>query len=84
MDLIRLLLLDFNGEDALDLPRYSTDQIDYHKYLLIKSGLAEGAYTASPDRQTRLSGVQIQCITQAGQDFLSYARMKMCGVEQKI
>ncbi|NBK26280.1 MAG: DUF2513 domain-containing protein, partial [Spirochaetia bacterium] len=42
MDLIRLILLDVEGEEKPDLSGYTQEQITYHKYLLIDADLAEG------------------------------------------
>lgn len=39
MDLVRLLLLQVEGEEAPDLSAYTNEQQIYHKALLIDAGL---------------------------------------------
>ena len=40
MNLIRLLMLNLEDESEVDLSDYSEEQIGYHNYLLVDSGLA--------------------------------------------
>jgi len=35
VDLIRLLLLELEGEESVDLTDFTTDQINYHKALIV-------------------------------------------------
>jgi hypothetical protein len=66
---MRLLLLELQGEEKVDLSKFSKEQIDHHKYLLFKAGLAEGAdVTGLGDKYevAILTG-----ITNKGHDFLS-------------
>lgn len=65
-DLIRLLLLQFEGADV-DLSPYNDLQIQYNRYLLAQSPLAQGATTAGMD-------AFLTDITERGHDFLSWAR----------
>jgi len=75
MDLIRLLLLEKEGEGSIDLSRYSADQINYHLALLIEANLVEGEmhypsvkHTDIPDR------IFVKRITWTGHEFLDKAR----------
>lgn len=43
MDLIRLILLDAEGEGEIDLSPFTDEQIGYHRLLLLDARLAEGA-----------------------------------------
>lgn len=36
VDLIRLLLLDLEGEESVNLTDFTTDQINYHRHLLLR------------------------------------------------
>ena len=74
MDLIRLLLLEAEGEEEVDLSSYTSHQVLYHTYLLIQSGLAEG--NALPDENEILDAF-ILPLTWAGHDFLDTARNQM-------
>jgi len=74
-ELIRKLLLDFEGEEV-DLSPFTEQQILYHKALLIEFGLAEGPkphyssreYSEIPDKVT------IRKLTWEGHDFLNAIR----------
>jgi len=71
MDLIRLLLLDVEGEEKPDLSHYSKEQLNYHKALLIEAGLVEGKVGYGDDA---ISTVKIIRLTWQGHEFLSAAR----------
>ena len=71
MDLIRLLLLDVEGEEKPDLSVYSKEQLNYHKALLIEAGLVEGKVGYGDDK---ISVVKIIRLTWQGHEFLSAAR----------
>jgi hypothetical protein len=71
MDLIRLLLLDVEGEEKPDLSNYSKEQLNYHKALLIEAGLVEGKVGYGDDQ---ISVVKIIRLTWQGHEFLSAAR----------
>lgn len=67
--LMTLLLLELQGEEKVDLSKFSEEQIEHHKYLLFKAGLAEGAdVTGAGDKYGTaiLTG-----LTNEGHDFLS-------------
>jgi hypothetical protein len=44
LDLIRLILLEVEGETSVDLSSYSGDQVNFHKALIKEGGLAEVYY----------------------------------------
>lgn len=71
MDLIRLLLLDTEGEEKPDLSQFSKEQLNYHKALLIEAGLVEGKVGYGDDV---ISTVKIIRLTWQGHEFLSAAR----------
>lgn len=50
MDLVRLLILEVEGEEEVNLSGYTDEQKLYHKYLLIDAGLAEGQPHFGNDR----------------------------------
>ena len=67
MELIRIILLDAEGETEVDLSPYSQDQIYYHTQLLYDRGFLEG--TAG------LGGnFYAESLTWEGHDFLDAAR----------
>lgn len=41
-ELIRLLLLELEGEESVDLSSYTPEQVNYHKALIKEAGFAEG------------------------------------------
>ena len=71
MDLIRLLLLDIEGDEKPDLSQFSKEQLNYHKVLLIEAGLVEGRVSYGDDS---ISAVKIMRLTWQGHEFLSVAR----------
>ncbi|MCP4354891.1 MAG: DUF2513 domain-containing protein [Proteobacteria bacterium] len=78
-DLIRLLLLDLEGEERVSFSEYTEDQINYHKALLLKSGLAEGPDSLYSSRGGKNSDeipdcVYIKRLTWNGHEFLDQAR----------
>lgn len=72
MDLIRLLLMDLESEEDIDLSGYSDEQIVYHQSLLVDSKLCEGAVLR--DGQEQVVRVDITHLNWAGHDFLDAAR----------
>ena len=77
LDLIRLLLFELEGEESVDLSDYSTEQLNYHKALVVDAGFAEGvinystAKNASPDIPDL---ALLNRLTYAGHAFLDNAR----------
>ncbi len=78
MDLVRLLLIHFEGEEKVDLSEYTEDQIYYHMALLISGGLAEGPIPLYSKRLRKESdipiAVNIDRLTWSGHEFLDQAR----------
>ncbi len=72
MDLIRLILLNLEAEQEMDLSGYSQEQIEYHNYLITKAGLAEGADTTSMAQEH--PSALLFCLTWEGHDFIDAAR----------
>lgn len=71
MDLIRLILLDAEGEVPADLSQYSEKQINYHKWLLFNAGFVEGGDDTdwSGNKSAVITGLNWE-----GHDFLDAAR----------
>lgn len=72
MDLIRLLLLQVEGEEKPDLKDVSEEQQVYHMTLLIEAGLVKGH--AIDDSRGQPAGVIVQRLTWQGHEFLDVAR----------
>jgi len=75
MDLIRLLLLEKEGEGSIDLSKYSKDQINYHLALLIEANLLEGKvhYSSAMNKDVP-DKIWVKRITWDGHEFLDKAR----------
>lgn len=71
MDLIRLLLLQLEGEEKVDLTNYDAYSITYHKYLIIEAKLAYGGVTYSDDK---VFGAVLARLSWEGHEFLDSAR----------
>lgn len=72
MELIRLLLMDVEGEEDVDLSPYSDEEILYHKSLLVDSGLVVGKVLRG--EQYEVVAVDITQLSWEGHDFLDAAR----------
>ena len=73
MNLIRLLLLETEGEDPKpDVSAYTEDQRIYHSALLIEAGLVHGEVLEDGSGQP--AGTVILRPTWAGHEFLDAAR----------
>jgi len=73
MNLIRLLLLETEGEDPKpDLSAFSEDHRVYHSALLIEAGLVHGQIIEDGSGQP--AGTVILRLTWAGHEFLDAAR----------
>jgi hypothetical protein len=70
MELVRLILLDIEGETEVDLSPYSQEQINYHQKLLYDRGFIDGIDISS------FVGWEIMepQLTWEGHDFLDDAR----------
>ncbi|MGA2140057.1 MAG: DUF2513 domain-containing protein [Verrucomicrobiia bacterium] len=71
MDLIRLLLIHYEGEEKPDLSGYTRDQLNYHRNLLLEAGLAHGKALGG---LAGISEVNITRLTWEGHEFLDAAR----------
>ena len=72
MDLIRLILLDVEGETDVDLSSYSEEEIGYHNWLLIDAGFVEGLDVKGYG--DRYNNAIITSLNWEGHDFLDAAR----------
>jgi hypothetical protein len=73
MDLIRLLLLEIEGEEPKpDLSAYTEEQKIHHWALLIEAGLVHGEVLEGGDGEPR--GAAVSRLTWTGHDFLAAAR----------
>jgi len=73
MDLIRLLLLDIEGEEKAVLSNYTEEQIKYHTDLLIKAELVDGIPRTIQSGKTIIEAF-ISGLTWEGHEFLDDAR----------
>ena len=73
MDLIRLLLLDIEGEEKADLSNYTEEKVKYHTDLLIKAELVDGKPRTIQSGKTFIES-SISGLTWKGHDFLDDAR----------
>lgn len=74
-DLIRILLLEREGDTLVDLSPYNQDQINYHKALIIEAGLAEGPVHYPSSHVTDIpDAVDLLKLTWEGHEFLDKAR----------
>lgn len=76
LDLIRLLLLELEGAEEVDLSEYPQDEINYNKYLIVDAGLATGQplWGTGVDGKPGLIDAQLDWLTWQGQEFLAAAR----------
>lgn len=72
MELMRLLLLQHEGHEAVDLSKYPEDAQVYHEAQLIEAGLLRGH--PLHDLKGKVTGVVVWDVTWAGHDFLAAAR----------
>ncbi|HEX8174068.1 MAG TPA: DUF2513 domain-containing protein [Pyrinomonadaceae bacterium] len=74
-ELIRLLLLELEGDESVNLSAYTGDQVNYHKALIKEAGLAEGIIHYPSTEQTDIPDLAIlQKLTWQGHEFLDKAR----------
>ena len=75
MDLIRLLLLEIEDEETVDISAYTDEQKRYHLALLVEANLLEGNVHYSSRKQSDIPDiVRIKRITWGGHEFLDKAR----------
>ena len=73
MDLIRLLMLQTEGEEPRpDLSGYTQAKVLYHYALLIEANLVHGSII--PDKNGDIGATNILRLTWAGHEFLDAAR----------
>ena len=70
MELIRLILLDAEDETEVDLSQFPSEQINYHKWLLLERGFIDGFSSSS----TGGRDVIVKSLTWEGHEFLDDAR----------
>jgi hypothetical protein len=73
-DLIRLVLLEGEKEEPVDLSSYSEDQINYHRVQLINAGYATGPIYSAGRKDAKSPAAEIMDLTWAGHNFLTNAR----------
>jgi len=74
-ELIRLLLLELEGEESIDLSSYSADQMNYHKALIKEAGFAEGnIHYPSTHRTDVPDRAILKRLTWDGHEFLDKAK----------
>jgi Hypothetical protein (DUF2513) len=76
-ELLRLLLLELEGEEPLDLSTYTREQINYHKAMIKEAGFAEGTihYPSGKTDRTDVPDLAIlRRLTWEGHEFLDKAR----------
>ena len=76
MDLIRLILLEVEGQQEVDLSQFKNEEVFYHKYLLIDGRFAVGnvLWGQDNDGNAAISDAAISRLTWEGHDFLDAAR----------
>jgi len=72
MDLIRLLLLDIEGEAKPDLSKYTEDQQTYHLALIIEAELAHGGIAENNEGYPLAASAT--WLSWKGHEFLDAAR----------
>ena len=70
MNLIRLLLLDTEGEEKVDLSEFSQEQIKEHKLLIYEAGFVNAVVERSASRAI----VHVDRLHWNGHEFLAAAR----------
>ena len=73
LDLIRLVMLETEGHEWVDLGAYTEDQINYHRAQLIDAGYAEG-YKNQGLGQIGIPETTLSDLTWEGHQFLANAR----------
>ena len=86
LDLIRLILLDVEGESAADLSSYSRDQLNFHKALIKEAGLADGIvnFPTGKDADPDIPDMAILTkLTWEGHEFINKAKSEKTWVKAK-
>lgn len=74
LDLIRMLLLELEGIEEVDLAQYTEHEIKYHKYLLYDAGFAEGTIVKDDVRRFEIIDAELFYLNWQGHEFLANAR----------
>ena len=72
MELIRLLLIKLEGEIDVNLSEYTSEEINYHNYLLLDAGLSKGKITSTLG--SRQPKAILTSLTWEGHEFLDAAK----------
>jgi hypothetical protein len=72
MNLVRSILISLEGEEEDDLTEFTQEQIGYHNYLVMSSGLAYGVDMSS--KADKYPSAILTSLTWEGHDFLDAAR----------
>lgn len=74
-ELVRLLLIELEGDEAVDLSSYTPEQVNYHKALVKEAGLAEGnVHYPSTHRTDIPDRAMLKRLTWEGHEFLDKAK----------
>jgi hypothetical protein len=75
LDLIRLILIELEGEEEVSLSDYTKEQIDYHKALVKEAGFADGVIKFSSMDNSNIPALAIlNRLTWEGHEFLDKAK----------
>lgn len=74
-ELVRLLLLELEGEEPADVSAYTKDQVHYREALITEAGFAEGMIHYPSSRLPDIPDVAVlHRLTWEGHEFLDKAR----------
>ena len=74
-ELVRLLLMELEGEDRVNLSSYTREQVNYHKALVKEAGFAEGSiHYPSTHRTDVPDAAVLKRLTWEGHEFLDKAK----------
>lgn len=83
-ELVRLLLIELEGEETVDLSSYTAEQVNYHKALVKEAGLAEGhVHYPSTHRTDIPDRAMLKRLTWEGHEFLDKRKMKRSGTKRR-
>jgi len=74
-ELVRILLMELEGEQEVDLSSYNPEQVNYHKALVKEAGFAEGIIHYPSSHPTDIPDLTIlKRLTWEGHEFLDKAK----------
>ena len=74
-ELVRILLMELEGEQEVDLSSYNPEQVNYHKALVKEAGFAEGIVHYPSSHSTDIPDLAIlKRLTWEGHEFLDKAK----------